>query len=685
MLARVQTVLRPAFPGAQLLSSVSECQYAVELRELALKGNRKLALSIVQRMEREGPPPQAEHYTAAIHACENEHFNRYRARRPRDFEACGASELLQRARDRGVADTTTHTRAMYGATRCGHPGMALEVLEQAFEATGAERVLRDAASVQPCATLYRAGLHACMIGKQWERAMELLAHMKDEHGIQPTGDHYSLVMTACNHGQRPQMVLQLLSEMRRHGITVEAKHYNIAISSAFKAPANKAARDVLRLLEEARRDGLVQPAWAYSLGIMALSDAKRLDEALQLLEQMREDGVVARPARDGSAPKHVRSHYQKLLRACGTSVTKRGTNAIEVLEMMQAESPPVPHTRTIITEAMRACRVAGADRSDTVAGSLALFNEKRQAAAGRLAEITALHQATVPPADAEADEQACVPDIFMFHEAIRACGSLGRVDEALALLRDLQRMGGPFAPTTSTYNVTISACAHNDHWDSATELLHEMQAGGVAPNGHTFGLAIRACGKPGEWQRALSLHDRMLELEIAPSDATYKSLIEVLDRAGQLDEADRLYRTARRSGFFQHVWAPKPGYVDEHAELRAAVETARGRWFAMDFHNTTAAVSRAIVRNYVADLRAGVEEPATVLVLTGTGVRNPPNKPPVLIHLVPKEFAEHSHGALDLSPFHAAGGGHFLLQRASVETWLETALDASQSPPGPAG
>ena len=96
-------------------------------------------------------------------------------------------------------------------------------------------------------------------------------------------------------------------------------------------------------------------------------------------------------------------------------------------------------------------------------------------------------------------------------------------------------------------------------------------------------------------------------------------------------------------------------------------------------------MSRAIVRNYVSDLRAGAEEPATVLVLTGTGVRNPPNKPPVLIHLVPKEFAEHTDGALDLAPFRAAGGGHFLLHRASVEAWLATLPEASQSPPGPAG
>ena len=98
--------------------------------------------------------------------------------------------------------------------------------------------------VEPDVISYSAAISACVKGKQWERALELLEEMK-RTDVQPDVVSYSAVISACEKGGQWERTLALLEEMKRIGIESNVISYN-AVLEALPAQELNRARHVLK-------------------------------------------------------------------------------------------------------------------------------------------------------------------------------------------------------------------------------------------------------------------------------------------------------------------------------------------------------------------------------------------------------------------------------------------------------
>jgi pentatricopeptide repeat protein len=253
--------------------------------------------------------------------------------------------------------------------------------------------------------------------------------------------------------------------------------------------------------------------------------------------------------------------------------------------------------------------------------------------------------------------QACgiPPNIVCYNAAISSCEKAGNSEQAVALLDELARRG--LAPDVVSFSSAISACEKAGDWPKALELLGAMQEQGVAPNVFAFGSAISACGSGGRWQEALALLDamrargvapnvvcfnaaltacerggqpaearrllsRMEAQGVAPDSISFGATIAALDRAAEVDEMVQVMYEARRRGFFSRAWPQGDGkaagsrvdktkvvggfaMAEDEDGVLAASGISAGAVADVDLRECSAAVSRAILRCILNDLRLG--------------------------------------------------------------------------------
>jgi pentatricopeptide repeat domain-containing protein 1 len=80
----------------------------------------------------------------------------------------------------------------------------------------------------------------------------------------------------------------------------------------------------------------------------------------------------------------------------------------------------------------------------------------------------------------------------------------GQVDEALALLADMQHLG--LKPSLITYGSALTACSTAGRGEQALALLQQMQhSSGLLPDARCYSAVISALGKAGMWREALQV------------------------------------------------------------------------------------------------------------------------------------------------------------------------------------
>jgi pentatricopeptide repeat domain-containing protein 1 len=98
---------------------------------------------------------------------------------------------------------------------------------------------------------------------------------------------------------------------------------------------------------------------------------------------------------------------------------------------------------------------------------------------------------------------------FMLHTACHCTVLLtdaqaGQVDEALALLADMQHLG--LKPSLITYGSALTACSTAGRGEQALALLQQMQhSSGLLPDARCYSAVISALGKAGMWREALQV------------------------------------------------------------------------------------------------------------------------------------------------------------------------------------
>ena len=72
-------------------------------------------------------------------------------------------------------------------------------------------------------------------------------------------------------------------------------------------------------------------------------------------------------------------------------------------------------------------------------------------------------------------EERIWPDEYSYSAAISACGSGGRFQEALDLIKTMRAGGSKLRPNKIAYTGAISACARSGEWAPALQLFIDMK------------------------------------------------------------------------------------------------------------------------------------------------------------------------------------------------------------------
>jgi pentatricopeptide repeat protein len=94
------------------------------------------------------------------------------------------------------------------------------------------------------------------------------------------------------------------------------------------------------------------------------------------------------------------------------------------------------------------------------------------------------------------------PDKFTYTTLLKACTKDGDVSE---LLYDMQE--GGVEPDVVTYNTRIESLCRSRDWTKATKLVTEMESRGVQPNSRTYGLLMNAMLKANRPEACLTLFE----------------------------------------------------------------------------------------------------------------------------------------------------------------------------------
>ena len=161
------------------------------------------------------------------------------------------------------------------------------------------------------------------------------------------------------------------------------------------------------------------------------------------------------------------------------------------------------------------------------------------------------------------------------------------------------------APNVITYNAVISACEKGRECQEALELFKDMQTRGLTPNVITYNAVISACEKGRECQEALRLFNEMQTRGHAPNIITYSAIIEVLSVTNEITLMHNIVKVAILSGIWNDV------------------KVKRNSIDALDLHNCSVAVSKALIRHYILEFNSVYDAKSStlreMLLITGRG------------------------------------------------------------------
>ncbi|CAM9557854.1 unnamed protein product [Sphacelaria rigidula] len=168
--------------------------------------------------------------------------------------------------------------------------------------------------------------------------------------------------------------------------------------------------------------------------------------------------------------------------------------------------------------------------------------------------------------------------------AIKACGKCGQGEQAVALLEELQAEDSPIPATVGHYNATIYALGNSENkdsngsgtmWKRAVDMLDEMRTGSisVAPDSRSFINAIAACGKAGQGEEALRIFQNMRAAGdmVVQSPLAYSMAIKACGIAGDAAGALRLLKEMEADGV-----TVSPNVFNYNAAIEACGDA--GKW-----------------------------------------------------------------------------------------------------------
>ncbi|KAJ8605797.1 hypothetical protein CTAYLR_000530 [Chrysophaeum taylorii] len=414
---------------------------------------------------------------------------------------------------------------------------------------------------------------------EWSRACVLVDRSDELLPIKA----YNVAITACGAAGEWRAALRIL-----RSLTVPSKNRPRPDAVTFNAAGAATAKsgrwqETVRVLRQARRYVPPHPA-LYTSAIACCGRAGELPLALELLAALRAERGVA----DTVA-------FTAAIDACA----RRGDyeNAARLYEEMRGEAKPNDRTHRAL--ALAAARGGALDDAAKLLERTGYSLPVAEAVLVSLKERGDWRSAIALLAKLNATEETygcCV-------HAAGACAAAGRCAEARAIVDRFE--APPKSPTSfralrarrAAHTQAIVACGRQQHLGEAVAVFEDLCAR-ASPDLAAFNALLVACrGNP---DAALRVWGRLRDHpRLKPDAISVAETIACLDRAGRLEDADRVLGAALDAGI-----PLKNTVLDLHDEI--------------DVSSLPVPVAKAVVR------RAIKNTTTTLHLITGVGRRHKP-------------------------------------------------------------
>jgi pentatricopeptide repeat protein len=244
------------------------------------------AKSVFQMMKQSSVVPDTVTFNALINSCAN------------NGDAKEALALFHQATLESEVDVITYTNTIKACAKAKWSRKAIQLLEDA----------KQKKNITLDAYIYTAVIDACAKAKLWQDAVILLDDMK-KNKIIPNEYSYSSVISACGNCGNWEKALELFDQMKTEDLKVSAVGYNAVISALARGarfqleqPMNRSenttidiSNKAMELFEEMKSDKIWPDIYTYSSIMSSLASSGKYQEALDLIQAMRNGPLRARP------------------------------------------------------------------------------------------------------------------------------------------------------------------------------------------------------------------------------------------------------------------------------------------------------------------------------------------------------------------------------------------------------
>ncbi|XP_021811597.1 pentatricopeptide repeat-containing protein At1g63130, mitochondrial-like [Prunus avium] len=302
-------------------------------------------------------------------------------------------------------------------------------------------------------------------------------------GLHPEVSTLSVVINCLCRMNRVDLGFSVLATILKHGLQPNALLHGIC-----KYRSLSEAMELLRKIEE---KGLACSEITYATIINGLCRDGKTCMALEILEQMYEDGRF----------KPVPQCYNPIIDSLCKE--KRIDEAALTLFRDMINKSVAPNIINYSSLIYGLCNM------DLWTRALALFEIMKN--------------------------KGIKPDVFTFNSLIGASCKSGKLEEAVLLFRNMIDCGA--LPNVVTFNSMLDALCKEGKTAEAVKLMEEVFLRGVKPDLVTYNSLINILCRSAQWKEATRLFNRMLDEGIAPNVVTFNTVIHALCKERRTEEA----------------------------------------------------------------------------------------------------------------------------------------------------
>jgi len=523
--------------------------------------------------------------------------------------------------------------------------------------------LSKADGLKPNVFMYSAFIWASASCHQYQSAIDTLRLMKIEECL-PNDITYNGVIAACVKDGKWEVIIQLFDDMMRHCISPTLMTFDMMRRSIRECDndlkVNILEKVLCKIGPKERRPNIGFPLFyelirshgelgnwnrslevfniisepnapcysvtLYALSVGLLDDSSRWKHISVLITGLTSLGSLESKSLENAVKCCSKANHwnealdllnlsknavgsisvstvNAVISACGRN--NRACEAVEIINKMKSELNIDPNERSY-RSAIMACNQAEHQNHRMVASHHVL-------------------SARTPP-QREEEDFGC-DDIGM--------AGIGREDLtlqwwecALSLLRRMTEES--LLPDLQIYSSVISACGVAGKWQRAIGVLKMMEdEGRIKPNLYCINAAMSACEKGSAWIEAVALFEQMKFNGIRPNFVTINSLVIALDKSGQRELAENIYRKAVSTRILSH-WKWNKAKNEDETVVRM-----------MDLHQYSVSMAKIAVSHVIESMLT--KYPAhditqDLVIITGKGKYDIGVLGPLIISILQNDF-----------------------------------------------